>query len=182
MKLSIVPAAALVAVTSVCHGGVEKIAVPTDQGLQLYWWPKVDPPKGFEFDQNASYANGVKMFVLRGRNFSNADTVIYAKAIYKPRAPETTSLKELLDQDTANVKEHDASIKVSPSAAILDGDRKQLPVLMFSPSNQGNWELVVYGEEGDYYLLFTISSRTRKGYEQALPAFKAMIASYHENP
>ena len=32
----------------------------------------------------------------------------------------------------------------------------------FDPAGKGNRELVAYSEEGDYYLLFTVSARTKE--------------------
>ncbi len=182
MKFSTFTLVAFSAVSQISYGEIEKTAIPTDQGLKLFWWPKVNSPQGFAFDIDASHQTSTKMFVQQGRNFSNSETVIYAKAIYKPRMPEIKSLKELMDFDIAKFKGHDQSIKIAAVPSIVDGDGKELRVLSYLPSVEGNWESVAYIEEGEYYLLFTISSRSQKGFESSIPAFKAMIAGYREKP
>jgi len=38
-----------------------------------------------------------------------------------------------------------------------------------------------YGEEGDFYLIFVISSRTKKGFQGALKDYENFIHLYKEN-
>ena len=45
---------------------------------------------------------------------------------------------------------------------------------------KGNWERVSYGEKGDFYLIFTVSSRTEQGYKVALSAYKQFVNGYKE--
>jgi hypothetical protein len=161
-----------------CRGEIEKIAIPSQRGLDLYWWPKVGAPYGFFHDEAASRLTSVKMFVPKGFTFSNAETVIYAKASFKSRMPKVKSLKALIEQDLAEFKGRDPNLIVNPGPSIKDGDNKQLDVFSFVPSAQGNWETVAYSEEGEFYLLFTISSRSKDGHEACLPLFKAMIEGY----
>ncbi|MBL0211959.1 MAG: hypothetical protein IPQ13_13775 [Holophagaceae bacterium] len=161
---------------------IEKTGVPSDTGINLYWWPKVSSPKGFEFQAEVSRRFGAKMFVQHGATFSNSESVIYAKAIYKPRMPEIKSLSALIDHDIAEFKGRDPKLKIVRAPFLPDGDGKLLQVLSFSPSGQGNWESVAYGEEGEFYLIFTISSQTSKGHEISFPAFKAMLQGYREKP
>jgi len=40
------------------------------------------------------------------------------------------------------------------------------------------WEKVSYTEEGDFYLVFTISSRTEKGYKVALKEYEKFVSKY----
>lgn len=163
---------------SYCHGEIEKIAIPSQRGMDLFWWPKVNPPSGFFNDEAASRQTAVKMFVPNGFTFSNAETVIYAKATFKQRIPDVKSLQALIDKDLAEFKGRDPNLMVTPGPAMKDGDSKQMMVFSFVPSGQGNWETVAYSDEGEFYLLFTISSRSKHGHNACLPLFKAMIEGY----
>ena len=168
---------------SFAYAGIEKIALPTDQGFRMIWWPKVDPGGPWNFDEMASRQNALKMFVPSGSTFANAETVMYAKANFKPRTPDTKALKSLIDNDVANIKTEAPGIKIEVMPPVTDGDGKSVQVVSFIPTGgQGNWEWVAYGEDGEYFLVFTVSSRTKLGLEKSLPAFKAMIASYHAEP
>jgi hypothetical protein len=66
--------------------------------------------------------------------------------------------------------------------ALATGDGQKLRSLTFFPQGEGNWERVSFGEEGEYYLMFTISSRTKSGYDMALPLYEAMLRAYKEKP
>ncbi len=178
MKIIPLLCLSLLLAPSYCHGEIEKVAVTSQRGMELFWWPKVSPPSGFFFDEAASRQTAVKMLVPNGFTFSSAETVIYAKASFKPRIPEVKSLQALIDKDLAEFQGHDPKLIVNPGPAIKDGDNRQLQVFSFVPSAQGNWETVAYSEEGEFYLLFTISSRSKAGYEACLPLFKTMIEGY----
>ncbi|WP_306600405.1 hypothetical protein [Geothrix sp. 21YS21S-2] len=180
MKRSLTFSLLLLLSSTICRGEIEKIAIPSQDGLNLLWWPKVNPPPGFVFDQAVSHQTAVKMFIPIGCTFSNAETVIYAKAAFKPGIPDVKTLQALIENDVVAFRQRDPNLIVQSGPAIKDGDAKQAIVFTFAPSGSGNWESVAYSEEGEFYLLFTLSSRSKKGYEASLPLFTTMIASYHK--
>ncbi len=179
--LKLLPLVLLLLATSV-NAEIEKIATPTKTGIQLQWWPKVQPPSGWHFDSGSSHHFGFNALAPDGSTFSKAGTVMYAKADYKLRVPGTKSLPQLIDRDISDFHQADPGIKVTVELPVLTADHKQLKLVTFAPSAGGNWERVAYGENSDFYLLFTISSRTKGGLERAMPAFKGMVASYRVGP
>jgi len=44
------------------------------------------------------------------------------------------------------------------------------------------WEKVSYGEEGEFYLIFTLSSRSEQGFKAALKDYELFISRYKETP
>ena len=64
-------------------------------------------------------------------------------------------------------------------AALADGDGMSLRTSSFTPTKPGNWEVVAFGEEGDYYLVLALSSRSPSGRDESVPAFKQLIRSHH---
>ena len=74
------------------------------------------------------------------------------------------------------------NIVVSQSDPLVTGDGQILKSFTFFPKEKGNWEQVLYGEEGDFYLIFTVSSRTKEGFTKALGIYKQFINQYKEKP
>jgi hypothetical protein len=172
----------LVFLSGAVNAEIEKIATPTDAGIQLQWWPKVKPPPGWHFDSGSSHHFGFNAMAPDGSTFSNAETVMYAEADYKPRVPETKSLAQLVQRDVSAFHKAYPGMAATTAPPIFTADHKQLQVLSFAPSAGGNWERVAYGEDAEFYLVFTVSSRTQSGLEHANAAFNAMVASYRVGP
>jgi hypothetical protein len=161
---------------------IEKTATPCETGLCLKWWPKLAPVAGWHQDSAASNKYAINAQVPDGYTFSNAETVIYSKANYKPRTSETKSLEMLIDDDKKEFLSHEPNLLISEVDPIKNGDGKLLRSFTFFPKDQGNWEQATYGEEGEFYLIFTISSRTKAGFVKALDAYKKFISQYKEKP
>jgi hypothetical protein len=170
----------LLFVPHVASPEIEKVGQVCEKGVCLAWWPKLDPIEGWHHERGPSFANGVNIQVPDGFTFSNAETVIYAKAMYKPRAPEITSLEALIKDDQSDFLKHDSSIQITKAPSLRTNDSKVLESYTFFPKAKGNWEQVSYGEEGDFYLIFTISSRSHEGFIEAFPVYEKFIAQYKE--
>jgi hypothetical protein len=159
---------------------IEKVGRVCGDGVCPAWWPKLALVKGWHHDDEASLANGVNIQVPDGFTFSDAETVIYGRALYKPRNPEATSLEVLIKNDREEFLKENSSIEIAKVFPLKTKDGKALEARRFFPKSTGNWEEVSYGEEGDFYLLFTISSRSSAGFAAALPVYEQYIAQYKE--
>lgn len=166
-------------VCAISSAEIEKLAIPSDAGMCFHWWPKVTPPEGWHLEPEASVQSSINAVAPNGFTFADAETVMYAKAIYKPREPETKSLDMLIENDKKAFQDQSPTIEETPQ--LMTGDGQKLRSLAFFPKGKGNWERVSYGEEGDFYLIFTVSSRTKKGYLTAMKAYEQMIGHYREN-
>lgn len=169
-------------IASVSKAEIEKTAIPDEKcgTICFYWWPKLPTISGWHQDKEQSFNYSANTQAPDGYTFINAETVIYAKALYKPRIPETKSLSQLINDDQNSFKKG-SKLVINPEGKILTADKKQISIYSFTPESNGNWEYVGYGEEGDFYLVFTISSRTQEGLNKNLPIFKEYINGYKEN-
>lgn len=168
------------AISSAAHAELEKFVLPAGQGVSFHWWPKLQPVLGWHQDRDQSLAHGINALAPDGQDFKNADAVMYARALYKPLVPEIKSLDALIERDK---KEFAASLPgaaINEVATILTADGKRLRSLTFFSKEKGLWERVSYGEEGDFYLTFTLSSTTLSGFISAADAYEKLVTSYRE--
>ena len=172
----------LLTISSLSHGEIEKFASTCETSVCFHWWPKLPLISGWHHDKEQSFNYSVNAQAPDGFTFANAETVIYAEAIYKPRKPELKSIQELIEKDNKDFKVQDPSIKITSLAEIKTKDKIPLKSFGFIPKQKGNWEQVTYGEEGEFYLIFTISSRSKEGYEKSINDYKRFINEYSINP
>ena len=140
--------------------GIEKIAVPGERTLRFLWWPEVNAPAGWQVDAGASSRYAFRALAPAGQDFSNAGTVMYAKAAYKPRLAPTRDLSDFVAHDVAEFRAEVPGLVVS-KAEPIEAHGRSYRVFRFAPAQgqDGNWECVAYGEDGEFYLTFAISSR-----------------------
>jgi hypothetical protein len=163
---------------------IEKIGTVSPNGIQYYWWPKLPHMVGWHHEREASFDNFVNYYVPDGETPSTTKSVIFAKAIYKPRHPEIKSLKMFIDGD----KEHFTSqwgddFVIKESEPISTADGQILKTLLFSPKKERegySYKQVAYGEEGDFYIVFEINAQTKQIFAQALVTFKKVVSAYKE--
>lgn len=165
-------------ISSAAYAEIEKIAIPAEKGFSFYWWPKLVPVDGWHQDREHSFIYSANAFAPDGYTFKNAESVIYAKAIYKPRQPETKSLEALIENDKKDFEANVPGVLIKEVTPPLTANGKKLRSFTFFPSNTGNWERVSYGEEGDFYLIFTISSRSLAGFNSSVGAYEKFISRY----
>jgi len=161
---------------------IEKSAVPCEQKICFFWWPKLPAVKGWHQDRQHSYSYSINAQAPDGYTFANAEAVIYARALYKPRIPETTSLDDLIGKDKKTFLSRDPDIVYAEVEPLKTGDGQSLKSVTIFPKKDGNWERVSYGEEGDFYLIFTVSSRTQEGFTKAIEDYITFIKQYRRKP
>jgi hypothetical protein len=161
---------------------IEKTIVPCDTGKCLYWWPKLPQIKGWHQDKGQSFNSGISAWAPNGHSFVNADAVIYAIATYKPTVPETKTLVNFIAADTSRFIVSDPTITITEERQLVTGDGQKLRSFTFLPESKGSWEVVSYGEEGNYYLTFVLSSRSKEGFDKAQGAYRQLIAGYRVKP
>lgn len=157
---------------------IEKIAQVCDSGICFYWWPKLPRIKGWHQDTDRSYLYSINALAPDGFSFANAETVMYAAAIYKPRVPETKSLAMFIEDDKRHASNSVAGIAITETDPLVTGDGKKMRSFTFFARLKGDWEQVSYGEEDDYYLVFTLSSHSRAGFDKTQSTYRGLIANY----
>jgi len=159
---------------------IEMVAAPTDRGPVYHWWPKLVIPAGWHHDRNFSFYYSLNAIAPEGVSFDDAHTVMYAKAMNKPREPQVKSLEMFIDHDQKTIRAKAQGLEIHETTPLATADGKRLRSFTFIPTREGNWERVAYGEEGDFYLIFTISARSHEEYQAASPAFERLIGDYRE--
>ena len=113
-------------------GEIEKSSVVTDEGIQLFWWPKIPALEGWHQDLDHSRLYGANALAPLGKTFADAETVMYAKALYKPREASKT-VAELINSDRADFESTNPGIRISEVSVIATGDGKRLRSFTFFP-------------------------------------------------
>ena len=161
---------------------IERVATTDAGNLSMRSWPKLTPPKGWKHDRPHSVSYGINALAPQRGNFGTAQTVMYAKAIPKSRERELKSVDMLMERDKRKALARNSGMTVAAGAPLRTADGKTLQSITYAPKGEGNWERVAYGEEGEFYLLFAVSARTRAGYDGAMKSFEALVRSYKEKP
>jgi hypothetical protein len=182
MRIAIVILLGFLTSVQFSHAEIEKFAIPGKKGLNLHWWPKLPVIPGWHQDREHSLRYSSNALVPDGYTFANAEAVMYARAIYKPREPGIKSLQMLIENDKQDFLANAPGITINETGSLVTADGKTLRSFTFFPKGQGNWERVSYGEEGEFYLIFSLSSRSLAGYEAAVTVYGKLIGLYKEKP
>jgi hypothetical protein len=182
MRLVSILFIALLFAVPTARADIEKIAIPGEKGLSFYWWPKLPNVVGWHQDQENSYRYSVNALAPDNATFANAETVMYAKAIFKPRDPEIKSIEMLIARDKKDFLKNVPGVEIREVKSLTTSDGKQFKSFTFFPKDSGNWERVTYGEEGEFFLVFTISSRSKTGYAATENNYEKLIGLYKERP
>lgn len=172
----------LIVVNLTAAAETEGFASPSCGDKICFWRrPVVDAPPGWLRDEGSSRLYQVNAFAPQGSTFSNADVVIYAKAIYKGKA--ATTLADFIEGDRAEYQGEVPKARIVKAPAVVNGDGRALAAYSFAPATgqAGNWERIAYDEEGEYILLFALSARTEDAYRKHLDSFIAFVAHYRRN-
>ncbi len=165
------------------YAEIKKTVIPGEEcgSMCFHWWPVLPAVKGWHQDIEGSYKFSANTQAPNKFTFANAETVIYAKALYKPRMPKIHNIYELIENDHSQFNDK-AELNINKVNSITTADGQDLLTYSFYPKAKGNWEHVSYGEEGDFFLVFTISSRTKSGLEKNLPVYNEFITKYKKIP
>lgn len=163
----------------------KKAIICNDSGQQcFYWWPKLIPQDGWVQEEGASYHFKANMQIQKGSTFSTSESVIYAKAVFKDRRPEIDSIQALIEDDKSSFLKKIPGLKIRKIATSENPAGFKFSIFEFFPaSNSGNWEQVAYSQEVDpegneYFLIFTLSSKSKDGYESSKEVFKNFVNDY----
>jgi hypothetical protein len=161
---------------------IEKFAISGEKGMAFHWWPKLESVTGWTQDKDFSFQYGINALAPTGASFADSETVMYAKAVYKPRAPDVKSLAALIENDKKDFVANIPGVAIQDEKGLVTADGKKVVSLNYAPKGKGNWERVSYLEEGDFYLIFTVSSRTEIGFLATIKAYENLISRYREKP
>ena len=163
------------------HAEIEMVAVPTERDPAYHWWPKITIPDGWHHERNASVEYSLNALAPDGFTFDDAPTVMYAKVVAKARELDVKSLQMFIKKDLEAIRAN-PGVEIKEVTPLTTADGKRLRSFTFFPKKNGTWDRTAYGEEGTFYLIFTISSHSLGGYQAATKAYRAMVERYAEKP
>jgi hypothetical protein len=181
MKLIAWTCCLILLLTLAAQAEIEKVAQLTDTGLCFYWWPKLPKLKGWHQDKDESFYYNANTLAPDGSSFTKAEAIMYANAVYKPREPDIKSLDAFIAEDKKTFLAHDPRLTITEVSGLITGDGTKLRSFTFFPQTTGNWEEASYDEEGDFYLVFVLSSRSKEGFDKTQDAYRQLVAAYKAN-
>jgi hypothetical protein len=165
---------------SYAEAKIERLALACGNAICPRWWPELAPPKGWVHDRTYSAHYNVNAVCEEGKSFKDAEVVMYANAVFKPRVPQHKTLEEFIAGDLASFRTKHQGLVIKQSSDLKTSDGKQVVSWTLDPSGSGQWERTAYLEEGDFYIVFVISSRSQAGRDSQMQTFEQWIASYKE--
>ena len=173
---------ALSLITFPAFAEIEKIPTPCGDESCYIWWPKLPTIEGWHQDVSYSLYYGVNAQAPDGFTFRDADAAVYAKALYKPSMSDVDSLDDLMRQNKAQFSSSYPDIEITDMEALSTKDGQKLKSFAVFPKKSGGWKMISYGEEGDYYIVFTLNAHSKDDFTKALATYKKFINDYQEKP
>ncbi len=161
---------------------IVKIAVPkekrTERDTLFHWWPELPAINWWRQEREASIASGSNVFVPLGADVTRAEALITARAVEK-RLTLCFNLGEFIFyQKRLLLEEDDKAIEFVKSSTVTTGDGKKLLGFIVIHKKTGAVEHLLYGEEGNFYTIFSLKARDRKAYLHALQSYKDLLGRY----
>lgn len=139
---------------------------------------KLTAPRGWILDNESATRQGVHaVFYPKGSSWKDGVVVAYARS-----RPKTDEIRTA--EDAANFVVEDFHTHGSPNykanwiQSIKTASGKDAVIYHFSGDRWGNTEAVAYFVEAKTINFITLTSRDRKAFEESLPAFEQLAASY----
>jgi len=182
MKAWLIAAALVALVPAAGRAEIVKTAVIDDQchGICANWWPKLDVPDGWVFDEAFSRRNNVNFIYPK----DDPDNVgIYAGAVQVDNQADT--VQGFMDDDRATFLKNNPGMTITAGADLKTADGQVLHSLVFHPGNGQNYDITAYGEETDadgnqYYLTFSLSAPSKEQYDRYMAVFQQVISAYRK--
>ncbi len=94
--------------------------------------------------------------------------------------PESKTLKDFIANDHAGFRQESPDLSIIPAPTLNTADGKSAASWLLEPKTTGQWERVAYLEEGDYYFVFVISSRTQASLVRSMEAYESLVRNYKQ--
>ncbi len=165
------------------YGRVVKFVLPEGEKsgeLSFYWQPQLPNIEWWEYDNSASLAQKAVVFVPLGADFFSAEAVILARAVERREAccPTLGEFASFQKERVITAGKNDIELVEKRTSTL--GNNNVLRSYLFSSHKTGAVELRFYGEERNFYLVFSLKARTKKAYSRALPTYRRLLRRYFE--
>ncbi|HEY0324204.1 MAG TPA: hypothetical protein VGC66_24875 [Pyrinomonadaceae bacterium] len=136
-------------------------------------------PSGWVLDNTSGVSQGLHaVFYPKGASWADSKMVMYANTVHKEKSGLKT-LKAVIDDDVKNFRKYALEAEITDEPNLTTKDKKQAVVKYFYDKEHGNFEEVAFIDESKIVVVLVLSARTRKDYEEALPAFRQLVGSYY---
>ncbi len=167
------------------QGRIVKIVVPEGSRVEddalFLWWPELPAIEWWQQDREASIARGANVLVPLGADVDAAESLITARAVEK-RLTLCFNLSEFIFyQKRVLLEENDEAIEFIEESTVTTGDGRKLLGFLLVSQKTGAFEHFLYGEEENFYTIFSLQARNRKAYLRALHYYKLLLGRYREN-
>jgi hypothetical protein len=170
----------LLPVGGVAYAEEPKPFIPEEPDMKGFWWPVYIDSSGAKKESFYGLTLGQYPTDTDGAPLDDIETVIYARALYKPRMSGVSSLEELIEDEQTQFRNRTPETEISTAEPVQTKEGEALRSYTYVPKKSGSWERVTYSEEGDFYLLFTIRSQNQQRYQQDLDAYFNYIRKYRK--
>lgn len=132
-------------------------------------------PDGWVLDNASGVAQGLHaVFYPKGSSWKASPVVMYANVVHKKS--EKDALETIIESDVADFKRQSPGMKVEDAEA-PPGSGKNVRVKYFVDDD--SHEAVAYIGENKVVVMLVLNAKTKKGFDDALPAFRQLISTYH---
>ena len=173
----------LLFLSTASHAELYELKYPSKSKFLKNIWVPVLNINGWHQDKEHTLWLHSNIHVPDGSTYINSPIKIFANAVNKKRHPKFKSLTDFIDNYyIAGFGELERNVKPKKEKNIYTADGKELISYSISSLTDLPWERVSYGEEGDYFTIFTLSGRTEDAYKSALPIYLKSLEEYSATP
>jgi hypothetical protein len=142
-----------------------------DNGIAI----AVSAPDGWVIDDESGVSAGLHaVFYPKGSSWQGSDTVMYAQISHKSDCKSAT-IEKVMTLDACEPMDFKLDVKVKNGGVLKTTKGKDAVVRLFSGAvNQA----VAYIDEEKAVVRLVLSSKTKKGLKEAMPAFKEFVGTY----
>ena len=138
----------------------------------------IEAPPGWVLDTQSAASQGIHAVLYpKGSSWSEAPAVMYANMASKKKEG-ITNVQQLIDLDLAKFKKKNPKIGMTERRPLKTADGKTAQVRLFQGDQWGNREAVAYIDEPAFVAILVLSSRSQADFQESLPAFEKLVASY----
>jgi hypothetical protein len=155
------------------HGFGTSGGAVTDEGHSFF----LNAPEGWVFDNESGKSQGMPLvFYPKVARWETALVVMYANVSRKKPGDK---LEKLIEFDISQFKKASPNLVVKDAPSLPTARNKKAVVKHFSNDAYGNFEAVAYIDEPGALVMVVLTSKTKAGFDKALPAFAALLKSYY---
>jgi hypothetical protein len=134
----------------------------------------ITAPSGWILDTESGAGQGVfAVFYPEGSNW-DGPAVMYTNAA----ARDGQTPLAAINKDLKAMREHSPNLKVTDGGTISTKDKKLAPIRFLSNDSHGNYEAAGYVTEKNIVANIILTTRDKKSFDSALPAFRKLVGSY----